>query len=56
LVKLALKVISIGEEYWMFERVMAFNVIKKLEILLTKHKEIDFKELFPLLSRILCVE
>ena len=35
---------------------MTFNVIDRVEKLLAKHKGIDFKELFPLLSRILCVE
>ncbi len=56
LTSLSIKVIKIGEEYWMFERMMAFKTVQNLSIMLKGEGRISYAGLFPLLTKILTIE
>ncbi len=55
LTTLSIKIIQIGQEYWMFERMMAFKTMQNLSIMLERDSKISYAGLFPLLARILTI-
>ena len=56
LISLSIRVLEVGQEYWMFERMITFKTVQNLSVMLERHSKISFKGLFPLLTRILCIE